>query len=56
MKISLCYLRAISALALAACADKPAATPGHKLVLQTIHRPNRPDTYLYREVPDPAAR
>ena len=56
MKISLCYWLAVSALTLASCADKPPVHPGYKLELQTIRHPDRPDTYLYREVPDPAAR
>jgi len=47
--IRFCFL-AIGVFALAACTSPP--VPGHKLVLQTIQRANRPPVYLYREVPD----
>ena len=55
MKRNLSTLLAICTLTLAACASKPSVAPGHKLVLETIRRPNRPPVYLYREVPDPDA-
>jgi hypothetical protein len=49
------YLVAAGALLLAACANQPLARPGYKLQLQTIYRPDGPNVYLYREVPDPDA-